>query len=1026
MVDFLTNQMDYIFFFYGLAFLLLVPICLFLGRRYFLKLPWIWLIWFGAIHGANEWLDLLALSMEPSHTFALVRLVLLVISFLCLAEFGRAGTRIILGRGPGRWILGAMVACAAIGGLAGIAGVFAASRYVLGAAGGLWAAGAMFLAARTESSRVRPLQLAALGLAAYALVTGLVTMRAPFFPASWLNYQSFFEFSGVPVQLIRGLTALWISACLCLAALKSLEKDPQFRSWFRHVTVGAMTGLALLLVTGWAFTQHLGDIATQDKWDDYTHEAAMLIQSLTNKIGEADRLVKIMSNFPAIFSALTSERPQTLHQANTFLDICSQTLAESACYLMNSRGLTIASSNRTRRDSFLGKSYALRPFFQQAIQGSDSRYWALGAASKEIGYYTSVPVRDQTGRVAGVAAIKRTFPRIQASIIHRHDFGLIIERHGVVVMASQPAMVLKSLWPLPAAIKRELLVSGQFGNGPFTPILEQKPVDRSEFLLDGNRFMALVRPIPGQDCSVVIFGSTWPIAQARLLGISATMVFCLILIGFLTSVVIMRESEGGFRQLFEHASDSLILHDRGRIVEVNQQACRSLGYTREELLRMSVFDIEMGYSKELLNDLWDKGEAVTLSGIYRRKDGLTFPTEIRASEIIYRGQTLRLAAARDVSARQQAEAALKESEEYYRSLFNNMLNAYAYCQIYFEHERPVDFIFLNVNKAFGDLTGLMDVIGKKVSEAIPGIRESDPEFLEMCGRVASTGVPERVECYLESLKMWFSISVYSPLKEYFVAIFDVITERKRAEEALRASEAALRQSQERYRMLAGQLLTTQEAERKRLARELHDDFSQRLAALAMESETLDHQKSLKTGPDRVGLKEIKDRLVELSIDVHAMSRRLHPSILDDLGLADAVESECAIWSKREGIGINYKTESIPAKLPQDVALCAYRIVQEGLRNISRHARATAVDISLIGRDGAIYLTIKDNGIGFDPDQGKKKGGLGLASMKERTYLIQGNFSITSQPGQGTGIEVVLPLSREGLYETDASIAGRRS
>ncbi len=158
--------------------------------------------------------------------------------------------------------------------------------------------------------------------------------------------------------------------------------------------------------------------------------------------------------------------------------------------------------------------------------------------------------------------------------------------------------------------------------------------------------MALIQRSPAKAVPLCLW-FIWPIAQARLLGISATMLFCLLLIGFLTIVVIMRESEEGFRQLFENAADSLILHDKGRVIEVNQQTCRFLGYTREDLLQMSVFDIEVGYSKEFLFDLWERGgDVVTLSGLYRAKDGLTIPTEIRAGEITYRGQSLRLAAAR--------------------------------------------------------------------------------------------------------------------------------------------------------------------------------------------------------------------------------------------------------------------------------------------------------------------------------------------------------------------------------------------
>jgi len=138
----------------------------------------------------------------------------------------------------------------------------------------------------------------------------------------------------------------------------------------------------------------------------------------------------------------------------------------------------------------------------------------------------------------------------------------------------------------------------------------------------------------------------------------------------------------------------------------------------------------------------------------------------------------------DITEQVQAEEMLHESEARYRSLFENMIEGFAYCKMIFEDSQPVDFIYLDVNNAFEIQTGLKDVVGRSVLEVIPGIRESSPELFDIYGRVAATGRAERFEIYLEPLAMWFSISVYSPQKEYFVAVFDVITGRKQAEQAL--------------------------------------------------------------------------------------------------------------------------------------------------------------------------------------------------------------------------------------------------
>lgn len=194
-----------------------------------------------------------------------------------------------------------------------------------------------------------------------------------------------------------------------------------------------------------------------------------------------------------------------------------------------------------------------------------------------------------------------------------------------------------------------------------------------------------------------------------------------------------------------------------------------------------------------------------------------------------------------------------------------------------------------------------------------------------------------------------------------------------------------------------------------MASEIHDDFSQRLALLALGLENA--EEAIATSPDEA-IRQVHSLLnsaSEIGADLHTLSHRLHSSTLEALGLVPGVSALCKEFGIQQGVEVDFLSENVPRSVSPDVALCIFRIVQEGLRNSKKHSGATRAQVRLAGTNGKLFVSVRDEGVGFDVRELKRKEGLGIRSMEERVSLLGGRFDIRSEPGKGTKIEAWVAL-----------------
>jgi PAS domain S-box-containing protein len=364
----------------------------------------------------------------------------------------------------------------------------------------------------------------------------------------------------------------------------------------------------------------------------------------------------------------------------------------------------------------------------------------------------------------------------------------------------------------------------------------------------------------------------------------------------------------------------------------------------------------------------------------------------------------------DVTERKQAEEGLRKSDEKFSKAF---------------HVNPVimsinslpDLRYVEVNKAFERHTGYKreEVIGRTVTEI--GIWAGSEELERAYGNLTSDQRLDNLENQFRTkagdlrIGLLSADSIEIAGRPCVLAVAEDVTERKQAEEALSS--------------VSQRLIEAQEQERTRIARELHDDINQRLALLAIELERLKDipLDAFATIHDQA--EHLFNRTSEICTDVQALSHELHSSKLDYLGIVAATRGFCTELAEQKGVQIDFAHSDVPADLPRDISLCLFRVLQESLHNAVKYSGVGHFEVQMHFASGVIQLTIRDSGVGFDPQVVMNSRGLGLVSMRERANLVKGSVSISSKPTGGTEINVQVPVAVDAAVSRPNLVAPTR-
>jgi PAS domain S-box-containing protein len=470
-------------------------------------------------------------------------------------------------------------------------------------------------------------------------------------------------------------------------------------------------------------------------------------------------------------------------------------------------------------------------------------------------------------------------------------------------------------------------------------------------------------------------------------------------------------SEQRFRSLVEHAPDAIYLCNRhGCIAYANAAALQLFGaHSPDQLVGQSLFgrvhpDLHGLVEKSLQSVIEAKEAFAPMEVKLQRMDGTVVYAQISAIPFDYENEPVALAFARDITDRKLAEQALRESEERFRRL------AALSSEWYWEHDENCVMTNMAGWKTKKNSIIQRYQVGKIAWEKKSG--SDDPTRKAIRAKVEARRAFKDVEYARtepDGSVVWYSVSGEPMFDEHgtykgYRGTGKDITERKQAEEALRQSRA-------RIRKLAAHQATIKEQERKRIARDLHDELGQTLLAIRLEAATLTEQTAA-AHPDFHSSARLMLRHIDMAMkSVKAAINDLRPFVLD-LGLMAAMEWQVHEFESMSGIACDLKVddEDFDRHLDKSHSTALFRIVQESLTNIAQHAKARQVSIVIRTEDDQLDMTIADNGIGIAPNHLNKKNTFGLLGIEERINALGGRFNIDSAPGRGTTLRISMPIS----------------